>query len=209
MRGRNKPWADQFIKEHPQYIYQKDTKINQDSEIYLEIGMGKGDFIIQSCKYYPQILHLGIELNKSIFAIALKKIVQEEISNLYVMQLPAAMLLDYLKPHSISKIFLNFSDPWPKKRYYKRRLVHPNHLIIFEQLLKENGQIIVKTDNRSLFEYGLENFKERGYQLDQIDYQYQTIQGDFVSEYEARFRLLNQPIHRCVATVNFKKEENK
>ena len=123
------------------------------------------------------------------------------------MQVDAAKLNEYLPPSCVDKIFLNFSDPWPKKRYHKRRLVHPNQLAILEQCLKENGQIIVKTDNEELFDFGLDIFKQRGYGILEVDRDYQTIEGDFVSEYEARFRSLHQPIYRCIVQMK-KKEEN-
>ena len=206
MRGRNKPWADQFISDNQHYIYKKNEIVDKNREIYLEIGMGKGDFIIQSSKYFSDVLHFGVELNKSIFAIALKKIANEEIENLKILNVPAINLLDYFAEHSISKIFLNFSDPWPKARHEKRRLVHPKHLELFEKLLVSDGKIVFKTDNLKLFEYGLEMFKQRNYTIEFLEYDYNTIEGDFVSEYEARFRSLNQPIYRCVASI-VKKED--
>ena len=206
MRGRNKPWADQFISDNQHYIYKKNEIVDKNREIYLEIGMGKGDFIIQSSKYFSDVLHFGVELNKSIFAIALKKIANLEIENLKILNVPAINLLDYFAEHSISKIFLNFSDPWPKARHEKRRLVHTKHLELFEKLLVSDGKIVFKTDNFKLFEYGLEMFKQRNYTIEFLEYDYNTIEGDFVSEYEARFRSLNQPIYRCVASI-VKKED--
>ncbi len=206
MRGRNKPWADQFILDHADYLYHQETSFLNNQETYLEVGIGKGDFIIQSCQYYPHVNHIGVELNKSVFAIALKKIVNTNIENVKLLQVPAAQLVELIPHHSISKIFLNFSDPWPKSGYKKRRLVHPFHLQIFEQLLKKDGQIAFKTDNLMLFEFGLESFKERNYEIVELSYDYQTIPGDFISEYEARFRSLNQPIYRCVIKINSKEE---
>jgi len=89
----------------------------------------------------------------------------KNIENVKLLQVPAAQLVELIPHHSISKIFLNFSDPWPKSGYKKRRLVHPFHLQIFEQLLKKDGQIAFKTDNLMLFEFGLESFKERNYEI--------------------------------------------
>ena len=134
--------------------------------------------------------------------MALKKIVESETKNVAVLQIPASQLLDFIKTGSIDKIFLNFSDPWPKKRYHKRRLVHPNHLTIFEQCLKKSGQIVLKTDNQELYFYALEMFQQRNYQLLEVNPNYQLCEGDFMSEYEKRFRSLNQPIYRIVAKIN-------
>lgn len=196
MRGRNKPWAKDFIATHRDYLYQSSADFS--TPCYLEIGMGKGDFIIASCKYSPQVHHVGIEINTSIFALALKKIVQEEINNIQVANIGADKLLEYFPEHSVEKIFLNFSDPWPKARHEKRRLVHPHYLSIFEKLLKKDGQICFKTDNCQLFDYGVEVFQERKYSIFELSYDYQLKEGDFMSEYERRFRSLGQPIYRCI-----------
>ncbi len=205
MRGRNKPWADAFIQEHENLIL-KDKYWNDQKETFLEIGMGKGDFILQSCQYFPEVFHIGVEVNKSIFALAMKKIVNTgEFVNLRLLNVDAVYLNDSILDHSIDKIFLNFSDPWPKKRHAKRRLVAPSYLNIYEKLLKNNGQIVFKTDNLALFEYGLQSFKEKNYAIHALDYDYQTLKGDFLTEYEVRFRNLKQPIYRCVVTIS--KEE--
>lgn len=206
MRGRNKPWADEFIRQHQEYIFNKEIDFNNQKPLFLEIGMGKGDFIISSCKCYKNVNHLGVELNKSVFALALKKIVNEEISNLKILNVPAANLLNEIKEHSVDKIFLNFSDPWPKSGHKKRRLVHPVHLELFEKLLALDGEILFKTDNLKLFQYGLEEFVKRNYEFKFLSFDYQLIEGDFMSEYEKRFRSLNQPIYRCVLKI---KKENK
>lgn len=204
MRGRNKPWADAFILEHANYLLEnKNYKF--DKPTYLEIGIGKGDFIIQSRKYYQDVFHIGIEVNKSIFALALKKIVEvDNLDNIALLNIDATNILDYIPLNSIDKIFLNFSDPWPKKRHAKRRLVSSRYLKIFKQILKSSGQIVLKTDNKNLMEYAKECFDEENFIC--VDYfdDYQTVEGDFVSEYETRFRSLNQPIYRII--VKFEKE---
>jgi len=109
-----------------------------------------------------------------------------------------------INENSISKLYLNFSDPWPQNGYRKRRLVHPIHLEVFEKLLVDGGQLIFKTDNFKLFEMAVNNFKVRNYEITFISYDYQTIDGDFVTEYEARFRSQGLPIHRIA--VNVKKD---
>lgn len=199
MRGRNKPWAKEFIAAHSDLIYHKDEIINKP--LTLEVGIGKGDFIIANAKENEDFMHIGVELNTSIFAISLKKIVNNEINNIRLINGKALDLPQLLNEHSINKLYLNFSDPWPQNGYRKRRLVHPLHLEVFEKLLVDGGEIIFKTDNLALFEMGVNNFKIRNYEITFLSYDYQTIPGDFVSEYEAKFRALNQPIYRIVAKV--------
>ena len=163
MRGRNKKWAKEFILEHQELIYNKN--IINDKSLTLEVGIGKGDFIIANAKNNLDYLHIGVEINESIFAIAMKKIVNENIANIKLINCPAMNLLEYVNENSISKIYLNFSDPWPQNGYRKRRLVHPLHLEIFEKLISDGGMLYFKTDNLGLFEMGIRNFKIRNYEI--------------------------------------------
>ena len=135
MRGRNKPWANDFILAHQELVFNKDEKINMPKT--LEVGIGKGDFIIKNAIANKDYLHIGVELNTSIYAIAMKKIVNEGLSNVRLLNVKALDLLNYIEEQSIEKLYLNFSDPWPQNGYRKRRLVHPLHLEIFEKLLIE------------------------------------------------------------------------
>ena len=200
MRGRNKPWAKDFIAENANLLYNNQEE--NSKELTLEIGIGKGDFIVANAKENTDYLHIGVELNTSIFAIAMKKIVNEKLENVRLLNIKALDLLNHIKEGSISKLYLNFSDPWPQNGYRKRRLVHPIHLELFEKLIKDGGQIIFKTDNLALFEMGVKNINTRNYKVEFISYDYQTVEGDYVTEYESKFRALNMPIHRIVATIN-------
>ena len=202
MRGRNKPWAKDFIEEHSALIYsvEEENKL----PLTLEVGIGKGDFIVANAKDNLDYLHIGVELNTSIFAIAMKKIVNEDIKNIRLLNVPAKDLTTLINKESISKLYLNFSDPWPQNGYRKRRLVHPLHLEVFENLLKDNGELIFKTDNFKLFEMAVNNFKVRNYEITFLSYDYQTVEKDYVSEYEARFRALGQPIHYLRAVKGVK-----
>lgn len=197
MRGRNKPWAKTFIASHPELIYDKNQKIDT-----LEIGIGKGDFLISNAKYNPLMMHVGVELNTSIFAVAMKKVVNENVKNVFLLNVPANQLKDYIAPSSVQKIYLNFSDPWPQNGYRKRRLVHPLHLEVFESLLQDHGFIYFKTDNEKLFEFGVDNFKQRNYKIQFYSRDYQLESDDFLTEYEAKFRQQKLPIYRCIAQVN-------
>lgn len=200
MRGRNKPWANDFILAHQELIFNKDEKINMPKT--LEVGIGKGDFIIKNAIANKDYLHIGVELNTSIYAIAMKKIVNEGLTNIRLLNVKAIDLLNYIDEESIDKLYLNFSDPWPQNGYRKRRLVHPLHLEIFEKLLIDGGTILFKTDNLPLFEMAVKNFNVRNYEILFVSYDYQTVSGDFVSEYEAKFRTNGDKIYRIVAKIN-------
>ncbi len=200
MRGRNKPWAKDFIIAHNDLIYDKEEVLSQP--LTLEIGIGKGDFLVANAKANPNYIHIGVEINTSIFAIAMKKVVNENLKNVRLLNLKAMDLLTSIPENSIEKIYLNFSDPWPQNGYRKRRLVHPLHLEVFEKLIIDKGELVFKTDNLALFEMGVNNFKIRNYEIEYLSYDYQTVPGDFVTEYEAKFRALNQPIYRVVVKIN-------
>ena len=200
MRARKKKWALPFIEEHQELLYNKDEKL--DLPVTLEIGIGKGDFILQHAKDKQDQIHIGVEINTSIFAIAMKKIVNEGLTNIRLLNADAIKLNEYINNESVDELYLNFSDPWPQNGYRKRRLVHPVHLNVFESLLKNNGSIFFKTDNLQLFEMGVKNFKERNYQISFLSYDYNTVNGDYISEYEARFRSQGLPIYRIVGKVN-------
>ena len=101
----------------------------------LEVGIGRGDFIIANAKANENYMHIGVELNTSIFAIAMKKVVNDGVNNIRMLNAKALDLPNFIKENSISKLYLNFSDPWPQNGYRKRRLVHPLHLEVFEKLL--------------------------------------------------------------------------
>lgn len=200
MRGRNKPWAKDFIAAHQEMIFDKSEKF--DKPLTLEVGIGKGDFIVANAKNNQDYIHIGVELNESIYAIAMKKIVNEQIENIKMLNVKALDLPTLINENSINKIYLNFSDPWPQNGYRKRRLVHPIHLEVFEKLLIDGGELIFKTDNVKLFEMAVNNFNIRNYEVTFLSYDYQTIEGDYVTEYESRFRSMNMPIHRIAVKIH-------
>jgi len=201
MRGRNKPWAHDFIAAHPELAFNPSEDFN-NKRVTLEVGIGKGDFILQNAKANKDDIHIGVEINTSIYGIAMKKIVNENVSNIRMINAKALDLVNFIKENSIDTLYLNFSDPWPQNGYRKRRLVHPVHLELFEKFIKDGGKIIFKTDNSGLFDMAVKNFTIRNYQVTFISYDYQTIPDDFVSEYEARFRGLGQPIYRIASIIN-------
>ena len=169
-----------------------------DNPIYIEIGMGKGDFILGNAKKYPNINFIGIEKFDSILALALKKIDQEELTNLKIVRLDAIDIINVFN-HEIDKIYLNFSDPWPKKRHESRRLMSDIFLSKYENLFKlgKDKEIEFKTDNRNLFEYSLTSFNKNGYKINDIslDLHNSDYPLNIETEYEHKFSSKGNPIY--------------
>ena len=163
--------------------------------IYLEIGMGKGDFIIENAKRYPNINFIGIEKFDSIMALAIKKI-PDGLSNLKLIRMDA-LDLDDVFDKEIDRIYLNFSDPWPKPRHEKRRLTSNNFLNIYDNMFRNSKEIVMKTDNRFLFEYSLISFTSNDYRIVEIslDLHKDNKEDNIETEYERKFSLKNNVIY--------------
>lgn len=207
MRRRNIKDASTKVNMS-KYIIDNEEKIdfktlfNNDNPNHIEIGMGKGQFIIQMALNNPNINFIGIEKYSSVILQATKKLDKLElIPNLRLINMDAEKLLDKFNSHSIDLIYLNFSDPWPKKRQAKRRLTHENFLKIYEELLKEKGEIYFKTDNRGLFEFSLESITNYGYKIKNVCLDLHNTELDFVNvktEFEEKYGQ-NSPIYRLEA----------
>ena len=174
-------WNNEFDNNHP---------------IYVEIGMGKGDFILENAIRYPKINFIGIEKYDSIIALAIKKIEKYNIDNLRLIRMNA-LEIDNVFSHEIDKIYLNFSDPWPKDRHAKRRLTSDIFLNKYNGLFKDSCIIELKTDNRNLFEYSLISFNNNGYQMKDIslDLHHSNYENNIMTEYEKKFSLKNDCIY--------------
>ena len=159
-----------------------------NNPIYIEIGMGKGNFIIENAKRYPNINFIGIEKYDSIIAIALKKMDKENLPNLRVIRMDASDI-NKVFHKEVDKIYLNFSDPWPKKRHADRRLTSKLFLEKYEELFKNEKIIEMKTDNRSLFEFSLISLTNYGYQINDIslDLHHSDYEDNIKTEYEDKF----------------------
>lgn len=176
-------------------------------KIHVEIGCGKGNYSLNMAKLYPEEAFIAIEKNESAAGIAAKKFDDTgQYENLALIQNDAVSISEWFAPGEIDVIHLNFSDPWPKKRYAKRRLSSSQFLDQYAQILNDDGQIQMKTDNSSLFEYSLLEFQNAGYHMLEIsvDYRRETHDEDVMTEYEEKFVSLGQPIYRCVWTKNNK-----
>lgn len=160
---------------------------NNNNPIYIEIGMGKGDFIIEHAKRYPNINFIGIERFDSVIVRAIEK-VPEEIPNLRLVRMDAKDIEEVFDKE-ISRIFLNFSDPWPKKRHHDRRLTSHIFLKKYDNLFIKDKEIVQKTDNRDLFEYSVISLSTYGYKIEDIslDLHNSDYEDIIMTEYEKKF----------------------
>lgn len=184
--------------ENPEYMdFEKIFKNN--NPVYLEVGCGKGQFVFEIAKQNPNINFLAVEKNENVIFAACKKC--ENLSNVYFLNSGAEYLPKYIKPASISRIYLNFSCPFPKKSYASHRLTATHFLKIYEGLMTKDAEIHQKTDNRGFFEFSLEKFSDYGFTLKNIslDLHNSDFEGNIVTEYEARFSSLGFPIYRLEA----------
>ena len=199
MRTKYKAWAKPFIDEHPEVMFEKEQLLSFNKPYYLEIGSGKGQFLVDMAKKFPDKFFVGVERNVTCAGFTAKKLVEEEIQNAKLMFINAAMLMGEIKDNSIEAIFLNFSDPWPKKRHHKRRLTAESFLENYYRVLKRGGRLIIKTDNVDLFEFTCENISNSKFKLlfktdNYMDYD----EFDTMTEYEKSFRDEGVPIHRLI-----------
>ena len=201
MRLKNVKGAKEIIDSSP-YVIQNpktDSKIfpNQNP-IQIEIGMGKGDFIIEHAKKNPNINYIGIEKFDSVLVRAVQKLQEVELPNLKLIRMDAEEIADCFN-REIDTLYLNFSDPWPKKRHSKRRLTSPYFLKKYDSIFKDKKQIIMKTDNRELFEFSLISFNEENYQIKEISFDlYQNeeyLKNNIQTEYEKKFVSKGFPIY--------------
>ena len=206
MRLRNVKNKDQILSSSPFFIADGSLYkgkwhrlFGNDRPIYLEIGMGKGKFLIENAIRYPEINFIGIERYDSVLARALEK-VPEDLKNIKIVRLNAEYI-EKLFDHEISLIYLNFSDPWPKKKHHRRRLTSLEFLGKYDTIFQTDAVIVQKTDNADLFAYSLCCLSQYGYVLEDVSLDYQpTVEDENIeTEYEERFRKLHLPIYRLIA----------
>ena len=213
MRLRNIPRADEVIQNHPIAIKgEKQHKGNwnqvfgNDRPIHIEIGMGKGQFILSLAKQNPDINYIGIERYSSVLLRALEKYDTEEfceLKNIRFICMDAMTLPEVFEFGEVAKIYLNFSDPWPKARHARRRLTSVQFLAQYHKVLEREGTIEFKTDNRALFDFSLEQVEEAGWNLLGVTFDLHKDatmnQGNVMTEYEEKFSSLGNPIHKLIA----------
>lgn len=189
-----------YLIKSPKKYKGKWNKVFQNNHpIYVEIGMGKGKFIIENAKKYPNINFIGIEKFSSIVARALPKI-DEKLTNLFIIRMNA-LELDEVFFKEIDRIYLNFSDPWPKKRHHFRRLTSDIFLSKYDRMFKQNKEIYLRTDNISLYTYSIETLSNHGYSLNEVTFDlHQDEKNLITTEYEDKFSSKNMPIYALKAT---------
>lgn len=209
MRLRHDPAAAPLVAAHPRVLQESDAPSFRghwrqlfsqpdDAALALEIGMGRGRFILTSASLDPDTCYLGLELRAEMVMQALER-VEQVPDNLYFLQLNAELLPELFAPGEIDRLYINFPDPWPKSRHAKRRLTAPSFLALYRQVLKEGGQLLFKTDNRPLFDWSLPNLTEAGFALRSVEYDLAAEDSGVITEYEGRFRRKGQPICFCCA----------
>lgn len=209
MRMRKKPWAKDMIGNRKDCVISNPSSLKGSwktfgyDTIVVEIGAGKGDYWIGMAAKNPAELWIAVEKNIDAAAMALKKSIDCTRENMKFIVDDADEIDLWFEAGEVDRIHLNFSDPWPKKAHTKRRLTYGSFLDRYRKVLKQEGCIIMKTDNARLFEYSLVNFAENGWSLKDVsvDFRREIHDEDVITEYENSFMQLGQPIYRVIFQV--------
>ena len=214
MRLRNIPCADEAIADSPHCIQEPMAEkgrwhliFGNENPIHIEIGMGKGQFIMKLAKEHPDINYIGIERYSSVLLRALQKMEIEPLPNIRFLCMDASIITEVFDEEEVAKIYLNFSDPWPKERHAKRRLTSRQFFERYDKILARNGVVEFKTDNDDLFAFSMEEVAEAGWTLDAhtFDLHHDPVlnEGNVMTEYEEKFSSLGHPIHKLIARRSF------
>lgn len=186
-RAQKGKWRERFRNGNP---------------IYIEIGMGKGKFLHTLAGQNPDINYIGIEKYSSVLLRAIQKSEEEELPNLLFIRMDAEEITEVFAQGEVDRIYLNFSDPWPKDRHAKRRLPSEQFLNRYDVILKQGGRIEFKTDNRVLFDFAVEELKKTGFRAEQITYDLHSdkemCEGNVMTEYEEKFSAAGNPIYKYI-----------
>ncbi len=180
-------WSELFSNDHP---------------LRIEIGMGKGRFIMDLARMHPEINYVGIEKYSSVLLRGIQKMETDPLPNLYFIRMEAEEIADVFGREEVERIYLNFSDPWPKDRHAKRRLPSREFLKRYDEILVRDGVIEFKTDNEDLFRFALEEIAPAGWQLlqmtEDLHHDEKMLAGNVMTEYEEKFSALGNPIYKYV-----------
>lgn len=173
-----------------------------DNEIHIEIGMGKGRFLMDMAALHPDINYVGIEKYSSVLLRALQKQEQLLLPNIIFIRMDAETITEVFAPSEVGRIYLNFSDPWPKDRHAKRRLPSREFLKRYDRILVPGGVVEFKTDNKDLFQFALDEIEPAGWTLDAVTYDLHNDEvmnkGNVMTEYEERFSEAGNPIYKYI-----------
>ena len=204
MRLRRKPHIDEKLKLFEDFVTRGDIQpIKKDStrELYVELGTGKGDFITQIAERNPQINFIGLEVEATCVLAAARKVREKNLSNVRLIVFDINNIAEIFSEHEVDRLYINFCDPWPKKRHAKRRLTHVRFLELYRKILKHDGEIYFKTDNRGLFDFSLEQFALAGLDVRDVtnDLHAEEPPENIRTEYENKFSAAGVPINFCIA----------
>ena len=215
MRLRFVPEAQGIVEKSPYVIHDElplkkpvSSLYKRNNPIHVEIGTGKGGFLVEMAKQHPEINYLGVEFYESVLFRAVEKMEafpdEERPDNILFLSRDASVLPEVFTEEKTDRIYLNFSDPWPKKRHAKRRLTSERFLAVYEKVLKAGGRLIFKTDNRGLFDFSLEEIQNRpGWRIEAVTYDLHRDpvlnEGNVMTEYERKFSALGSRINKLIA----------
>ncbi|WNF36099.1 tRNA (guanosine(46)-N7)-methyltransferase TrmB [Bacillaceae bacterium IKA-2] len=209
MRLRNKPGASEELLNHPTIVIQEadlhkgkwHELFGNNNPIHIEVGTGKGQFLTRMAQLNPTINYIGVERYDSVIISALERIQEAGILNFKLLNEDVVKLTDFFAEGELDRVFINFTDPWPKNRQEKHRLTHERFLKMYEQVRTKNAEIHLKTDNQALFEYSLHSFSKYGMILNNVslDLHNSGFEGNVMTEYEEKFSEKGMRIYRCEA----------
>jgi len=204
LRLRKKPHTDEKLKQFEDFVTVGEVEpIKKDltRELYVELGTGMGDFITQIAERNPQINFIGLEVEKTCVLSAARKVREKNLSNVRLIVFDVNNISELFGEHEVDRLYINFCDPWPKKRHAKRRLTHVRFLEMYKKILKPEGEIYFKTDNRALFDFSLEQFALAGLEVRDVtnDLHADEPPDNIRTAYENKFSAAGVPINSCIA----------
>lgn len=196
--------SELILKDISEYKNDIKSAFGNDKPLHMEIGCGKGKFILETAAKNPGINFIAVEKCPDVLVLALEKVKSAGLTNVRFVSGDVNMFSEFDSTTKCDIIYLNFCDPWKKNKYAKRRLTHANFLSIYQKLLKPGGELYFKTDNKMLFEFSLNSFSDFGLRLKNITFDLANsgFEGNVMTEYETSFSNLGQPIYRCEAIFN-------
>ena len=204
MRLRKKPHIDEKLQAFADFVTVGEVAPlvkDPSRKLYVEVGTGKGDFITQIAERNPQINFVGMEVEATVVLAAARKVREKNLSNVRLLVCDVNRIAEIFSEHAVDRLYINFCDPWPKKRHAKRRLTHVNFLELYRKILAPDGEIFFKTDNRGLFDFSLEQFASAGMIVRDVtnDLHASEPADNIRTEYETKFSSQGVPINFCTA----------